>query len=433
MIGHLITVGPSDIRRRGGEVTAAGTPRERLLEASRRRFAKSGFAGTRLVDVAEDVDLTTGSFYRHFGGKADLLTELFEEFVEDLTVSLAAAEDLADFGERWLLGHTRHLGTYRAAEQASREDAQLLDRRRRCRKTWSEAVVPHLPTGLDAQTERLASRLAVDMLDYHFFNVSRGWSDHDPATAARSLSDLFGSGLYIKGASGARPPRHSSRKLVGPSGPNPLNLMTWAPAEGRVDPTARPARTHWDSILEAATQVFAEVGYERSGIVEIAARAEVSPGTVYRYFSDKADIFRCLLAAVKSELYANALIRLDDDGRMMIEPEMIEYLRVRGKYAAVYRVWREVLDPGSEMEQAWVWIRRDFQLRIARVIRFGQSAGSIPAGYEPEITSELVVAASEGPAHTRFDLGWDRSVSAGALAKVVARVLGVGLSPGTDS
>ena len=52
-------------------------------------------------------------------------------------------------------------------------------------------------------------------------------------------------------------------------------------------------------ILEAATSLFREVGYDAARIEDIADRAAVSVGTFYNYYQNKGDI---LLAAVGMEV-----------------------------------------------------------------------------------------------------------------------------------
>ena len=409
------------------------TSRDRLLQAIQSRFGASGFTGTRLADVADDADLTTGAFYRYFAGKAAAFHVLFDDFAANLTSELVVSSDFTDYCQRWLACHEAHFGTVRAVEEVAQDDAVFLGHLQSYRQLWAGSVMPHLPQGLDPRTLRITANLTVDILDYHFFTVSHGWAEgRFSAEVARDLSALMTSGLYLRSAEGVSPPVRGSRGLDGPSEPNPLGLMIWQPADGRANPISRPGRMHRAAILEAATQVFGELGFNHSSISAIAARAGVSPATVYRYFSDKSDIFRCLLSAVKDELYASALIRLDCSGRMMIEPVALQYLQVRCEYAAVYRVWRELLAPDSEMEEAWVWIRRDFQRRIARVVAFGQRRGLIAKDFNADIVAELLVAAFDGSSHARFDLGWESGVRDRDFARVLAAIFGMGLGVGSE-
>jgi AcrR family transcriptional regulator len=47
------------------------------------------------------------------------------------------------------------------------------------------------------------------------------------------------------------------------------------------------------SIVKTAFRVFGELGFRATTIKAIALRAGVAPGSVYTYFTDKDDLFRC--------------------------------------------------------------------------------------------------------------------------------------------
>ncbi len=47
------------------------------------------------------------------------------------------------------------------------------------------------------------------------------------------------------------------------------------------------------SILKTSYRVFGELGYRATTIKAIARRAGVAPGSVYTYFKDKDELFRC--------------------------------------------------------------------------------------------------------------------------------------------
>ena len=46
-----------------------------------------------------------------------------------------------------------------------------------------------------------------------------------------------------------------------------------------------------NQILDAATLIFSEKGFSRANTDEIAKKAGLGKGTLYRYFKDKKDIF----------------------------------------------------------------------------------------------------------------------------------------------
>jgi AcrR family transcriptional regulator len=78
-----------------------------------------------------------------------------------------------------------------------------------------------------------------------------------------------------------------SAKSSPKSGPERLDRRTRA---GRED--AVPSR---DRLLEAAARVFAERGYERASVDEIAAEAGLSKGTLYWNFKSKDELFFALM------------------------------------------------------------------------------------------------------------------------------------------
>jgi len=59
-----------------------------------------------------------------------------------------------------------------------------------------------------------------------------------------------------------------------------------------------------DQLLEAAAQVFADVGYEKASTNAIAATAGVSPGTLYQFFANKEAIAQALAERYAVELDA---------------------------------------------------------------------------------------------------------------------------------
>lgn len=59
-----------------------------------------------------------------------------------------------------------------------------------------------------------------------------------------------------------------------------------------------------DDILAAAARTFVEVGYEGATVAAIAARAEISPGSLYQFFPGKEAIARALAERYVAEVRA---------------------------------------------------------------------------------------------------------------------------------
>ena len=63
-----------------------------------------------------------------------------------------------------------------------------------------------------------------------------------------------------------------------------------------------------DRIVNAALELFAENGYDRTPISAIAKRADVAQGLLYRYFSGKEALLREIIQARFSEVLATIAI-----------------------------------------------------------------------------------------------------------------------------
>jgi AcrR family transcriptional regulator len=67
--------------------------RARLLEAAARVYARRGFAGATLEEVAAEAGFTKGAVYGHFGSKEKLLLALVEEYLAGQVVEQMALFD----------------------------------------------------------------------------------------------------------------------------------------------------------------------------------------------------------------------------------------------------------------------------------------------------------------------------------------------------
>jgi len=87
-------------------VTAETSPREKILDAAEVLFARRGFAGVGLSEIADAVGLGKSSLFHHFPTKAQLYAAVVERIlgeIEDaLTRSLAAGGSPAERLDRWV-------------------------------------------------------------------------------------------------------------------------------------------------------------------------------------------------------------------------------------------------------------------------------------------------------------------------------------------
>jgi TetR/AcrR family transcriptional regulator, repressor of fatR-cypB operon len=62
-----------------------------------------------------------------------------------------------------------------------------------------------------------------------------------------------------------------------------------------------------DAILEAALELFAERGFDGTAVPQLAEKARVGAGTIYRYFENKEALVNALFQREKSRLLAAVL------------------------------------------------------------------------------------------------------------------------------
>ncbi len=63
-------------------------------------------------------------------------------------------------------------------------------------------------------------------------------------------------------------------------------------------------------ILDAAASLFAEKGYERTPVKEIAERAGISPGTIYIYFDGKRDLLLAIADRIIGQAWSETQTQL---------------------------------------------------------------------------------------------------------------------------
>ncbi len=78
---------PSRITREQGRANT----RERLLVAARSVFARSGFHGASVEQIAAEAGFSTGALYSNFDGKEDLFLVLMEREIDEHAREIAEA------------------------------------------------------------------------------------------------------------------------------------------------------------------------------------------------------------------------------------------------------------------------------------------------------------------------------------------------------
>lgn len=157
-------------------------------------------------------------------------------------------------------------------------------------------------------------------------------------------------------------------------------------------------------ILRAATEVFAEQGFNSVTVAAIADRAGIGKGTVYEYFSSKDELLFAVFEWMNKGIFdrihglievggttLERLRRLLDLGAQITREQM-------EMQAVVLDFWSA--SRGTKVEerynQACLTTFRAYRRLVADVIREGQTAGEIRSNVDPEAVAAMVVAAMDG-------------------------------------
>jgi AcrR family transcriptional regulator len=148
------------------------------------------------------------------------------------------------------------------------------------------------------------------------------------------------------------------------------------------DPPLRAdARRNRQRILDAARDAFAESG-RAVPLDEIAARAGVGPGTVYRHFPTKEALFQAVIAARADDLVADARQRGTDP-----DPGAA-FFGFLARLAAEGAAKRDTVDaiavPGE--------VREAIHGALSRLLRRAQAAGAV----RRDITAADLIAMLKG-------------------------------------
>lgn len=410
----------------GSAPTAATSHGERsrqaLLNAAEARYRAHGYQATRLADITSDAGLTTGSLYRHFAGKDDLLAVLFDQYRLQLDEALGSAASLGGACTAWLEVSRQNPGLLRSAQEALRPRQPQRERWASARDGWERRMGILLPDRLVGPSRRVAAAVLIDGLEYFALAEAAGWFEVRPAElVGEQIERLIRSGLYH--GPGSRQP--------GPELPAGITLdrtyFSWSVSEGHVLPTsARGGRT-WEQIRHAAMHVFADVGFRTTTIADIADAAGVSSATVYRYFEDKEDLLLNLLTATENDLVERRMYPLDSTGRHPVRAVYEGFMKLHRDRAGVFLAWSELNTPGTEYERAWIDLHEILMTQLEKVLRRGQRADLIGNEVDLRLMTEFYGAVHERSAYTRVALGRGLAVSDREVAEVIDEIYNGGL------
>ncbi len=165
------------------------------------------------------------------------------------------------------------------------------------------------------------------------------------------------------------------------------------------DATRRSERSR-RAIYAAALALVGEVGYPKTTVEAIAARAGVGKQTIYRWWSSKADVLLEAfldLAEQAARAAGQEVDAIPDTGdlaadlRAVLRATVDELLDPRFEAPARALAAEGVVNEQLGREVVTKLLEPQLQLYVAR-LRSAQEAGAVRAGVDPRIALELFVS-----------------------------------------
>ncbi|MBR6551236.1 MAG: TetR/AcrR family transcriptional regulator [Clostridia bacterium] len=147
-------------------------------------------------------------------------------------------------------------------------------------------------------------------------------------------------------------------------------------------------------ILDAATDEFATYGFENTSIQQIAKRAEISVGSVYKYFENKEELFAMVVKENLSLLEELLLHHSSSDEDIMIKAESVlkELLKFSKKHPQLIKLYCAITT-GSNVELSRMLAERVASISAkiyTDVIKKAQQTGDVRSDVDPRVFAFLL-------------------------------------------
>jgi AcrR family transcriptional regulator len=169
---------------------------------------------------------------------------------------------------------------------------------------------------------------------------------------------------------------------------------------GRQNVQARSEETR-ARIIQAAVKLFAEKGYDPTGVAEICTESDVSKGAFYHHFPSKQSVFLQLLQEWLEGLDA-ALGQSMENAASVPEGLLAMASQMQGVFTAAdgrvhlfLEFWQQARRD-TEIWKEFIAPYRRYQEFFARIVQRGIDEGSFAADVDPQAAGQALVALAVG-------------------------------------
>jgi AcrR family transcriptional regulator len=160
----------------------------------------------------------------------------------------------------------------------------------------------------------------------------------------------------------------------------------------------RDKKRRRDQILNAAIELIGEQGFESTTMDEIAERAELSKGTLYLYFNDKATLHHAIKKRALSYLHESFLKVIQEDltGAELVKKMMLTFLSLITenptftKAMMLFEHSNENDTESHQVEEDCSHLESEILMLIIRSIQIGKQDGSILSTINPKVSAVMI-------------------------------------------
>jgi len=178
--------------------------REQLLAIGLEVFARQGFHGTSMNDVAEAAGVTKPVLYQHFASKRELYLALLDEVGRQLLDAIAKATGGALDGKaqteagfaayfQWVADD--HAAFLLLFGSGARRDEEFAEAVRRVEEAIAEAIEPLIAADIDSAHRRTLAHALVGLAEGASRQLVALGNEFDADLLARQVADLAWAGL----------------------------------------------------------------------------------------------------------------------------------------------------------------------------------------------------------------------------------------------
>lgn len=142
-------------------------------------------------------------------------------------------------------------------------------------------------------------------------------------------------------------------------------------------------------ILEAATKLFREVGYDAARIEDIAERAEVSVGTFYNYYQNKGDMLLATVAMEVEEVLeaGEPIVANPPAGVLAALTKLIDQYYDHSLVYLSKEMWRTAMalsiqQPETPFSKRYTELDRKLCLQVTTLVQKLQQRGAVLMGID---------------------------------------------------